>query len=301
MKYICVQPAIKYYTWQLEVMISNFLKMGVNKDDIHIVCLIDKLIPQDYIKLQSYGAKFFFYEDTRMDRSYIPSVYFHGLKKHLQANPELTNERLFLHDSDIVFTKRPTFDNIPDDGKFYLSDTNHYINYDYVISKGEAQFLKMCEIIGLSPEIVRNNNKNSGGAQYLVKGVTYELFDKIENDSNKLYAYLCEMEALWNKDFYAIQKWTSGMWAELWNFWKYGFETVVDERMGFGWVTSPINDVEKYSILHNAGVTVGSAGLFFKGAYINELPYFKNLQIDQSRASAFYYEQILNAERHTVL
>lgn len=299
MKFICAQPAIPYYSWQLEVMIINFLEMGVPKEDIHILCTYNGVIIPDFIKLKKYGVQIFFYEDTRIDRNYIPSVYFHALKKHLFAHPELQQETLFLHDSDILLTRPVNF--TFDMSTFHLSDTRSYINYDYVISKGEEQFLKMCEIIGINPDVVKENNNNSGGAQYVVKGVTGEMFEKIEQDSIKLYAYLCEQEPKWDKSFYPIQKWTAGMWAELWNFWLFGFQTIVDKDIDFAWSTGLIQDIEKHPILHNAGVTDSSNGLFFKGDFINEKPYFKNLDLDKSRCSAWYYDWVQKAEKISVL
>ena len=35
--YICVQPRLIYYAWQIEVMINNFIQNGINPKDIHII------------------------------------------------------------------------------------------------------------------------------------------------------------------------------------------------------------------------------------------------------------------------
>ena len=37
LRYICAQPAIDYYTWQVEVMINNFKKHGINPTNIDIL------------------------------------------------------------------------------------------------------------------------------------------------------------------------------------------------------------------------------------------------------------------------
>ena len=34
LRYICVQPRILYYAWQVEVMINNFIKHGINPNNI---------------------------------------------------------------------------------------------------------------------------------------------------------------------------------------------------------------------------------------------------------------------------
>lgn len=299
MKFICVQPAINYYKWQLEVMIINFLEMGIDKNDIQIILTYNQQQECDeFLKLSKYGVKLFFYQDTRLDKSYIPSVYFHGLKKHLWANPELANEQLFLHDSDIVFTK--PFDLTFNQDKFYLSDTRSYINYNYLISKGEEQFLELCKIVGISPDLVKENNENSGGAQYVVHSVTGDLFDKIENDANRIYAYLCPREPLWQGKGYPIQKWTAGMWAELWNFWASGFKTEILKSMDFTWSSNPIKDISKNLIFHNAGITEAYSSSFFKGNYRDRLPYNLNLDLKDENCSKWYYEWVKKAEKQSV-
>ncbi len=143
---------------------------------------------------------------------------------------------VFLHDSDIVLTKPPKFDDMIKGNSWYLSNTKFYINYDYIIGKGDHTYKKMCEIVGIDPLIPKLLNNNSGGAQYIVKNTTYEFWDKVETDSINLYKYFCDTEHLHVKKTeydYPIQKWTAGMWSLLWNAWLAGHETIVDERLDF--------------------------------------------------------------------
>ena len=72
---------------------------------------------------------------------------------------------------------------------WYLSDTNSYLNYDYIQQKGNHVYEKMCEIIGIDKLIPKLMNSNSGGAQYIVKNTTYEFWNKVELDSVNLYKY----------------------------------------------------------------------------------------------------------------
>lgn len=307
LKYICAQPGVKYYTWQVEVMIHNFIKNKINPNNIEILIGINNnIIPEDWKNIQqSYPyVRFFFYPDTRIDKSYIPSIYFHLLKKHFQSYPELEKSVILLHDSDIVFTRPPEFQSMIYDNAWYLSDTNSYINYNYIQQKGDHIYKKMCEIVGLDERIPKLMNSNSGGAQYIVKNTNSKFWEKVENDSIKLYTYFCEIEPLYEKKHeydYPIQKWTAGMWSLLWNAWLEGHETIVDKRLDFGWVTSPYSDVEKYSILHNAGVTPDCKGLFFKGNYIDRFPYNDDLDIDPTRASHYYWEQIQETKLNSCL
>ena len=305
-RFICAQPANDYYRWQVEVMINNFIKHGVNPNKIDILCAINNdSIPEDWKKLQSHynNVRFFFYNDSRSNFDYIPSIYFNLMSNHLKAHPELQDEVLFLHDSDIIFTRKPELDWMKHKNTWYMSDTNSYINYDYIQQKGNDTYETMCDIVGIDKLIPKIMNSNSGGAQYIVNGESWEFWDKVEKDSIKLYQYFCSIEPLYQKKHehdYPIQKWTAGMWSLLWNAWLYGHETKVDGRLGFGWSTDNIKSIEKYWILHNAGVTGPNEGLFYKGSY-NKLPYNDTLDINVNRASWYYWEEVKETAKKTIL
>jgi len=305
-RYICAQPATQYYTWQVEVMINNFKKHGVNPNMIDILCGIENNnIPADWIKLQQHynTIRFFFYNDNRKDKSYIPSIYFNLLSSHMKANPDLINQRLFLHDSDIVFTRPPELNFINNANIWYMSDTNSYINYNYIQQKGNHIYEKMCDIIGIDKLIPKLMNMNSGGAQYIITGEDYKFWDKVEEDSIKLYSYFCEVEPQHTATDYPIQKWTAGMWSLLWNAWLFGHETKVDKGIDFGWATNDISDIDKHWILHNAGVTGGDEhkDLFFKGSYMNRLPYDDDLNVKPTSASSYYWNEIKETGRVSIL
>lgn len=306
-RYICCQPANNYFVWQVEVMINNFKKMGVNPNQITILASYEVFVPENWLTLQRHynTVQFFFYPDTRADKIYQPSIYFHLLAKHFKEHPELENEVLFTHDSDTLLTRPPQFDSLVPGKEWYASDCNSYINYSYVVSKGEEQFNEMCRIVGIDPNLVIANNANGGGAQYLVKNTTKEFWEKVERDSVAIYNYLLPREANWSvKDVYPIQKWTAGMWAYLWN----GFlvsEFKVDPRMSFGWATNMMSDITTHPILHNAGVVNQKMALenrlFFKGAYTEQLPYNKVLDIDPTKASYWYWNEVQETAKITVL
>jgi hypothetical protein len=189
LRYICVQPRILYYAWQVEVMINNFIKHGINPNNIDILVAWnpnDKTSEPENIevwnKLASHysSVRFFFYEDTRQQPIYyISSVRPNILKQHFKAHPELESEAIFYHDCDIIFSKPPDFNAFLSDNIWYLSNTNSYINYDYIISKGQDVYDKMCEITEMHPTIPRLMNSNSGGAQYLMKNVDADYWEKV--------------------------------------------------------------------------------------------------------------------------
>jgi len=316
LRYICVQPRIKYYAWQLEVVINNFLKHGINMNKLEILMAInpnDQTSSEENIELfrklaEKYNfVRFFFYQDTREDMGYIPSIYFNILKHHLHEFPELENDALFLFDSDTIFTKHLDLSDMLRDDKWYLSDTVSYIGYKYIESKIQPNYdvyNGMCNIVGLDPLIPKLMNSQSGGAQHIVKNTNYAYWDKVEKDSIKLYKYFCEIESNYQKNHdgdYPIQKWTAGMWSLLWNAWLFGHETSVDKRLDFCWATDPISYWEERSIYHNAGVTCACGGNFYKGAYTNDIPYNKDLRIKNTNCNYNYYQEILEVEKKTCL
>ena len=106
------------------------------------------------------------------------------------------------------------------------------------------------------------------------------------------------MKADWD---YPIQKWTAGMWSLLWNAWLSGHPTEVDKRLGFAWSTDDITNIEKYWILHNAGVMDKNSGMFHKASYINTLPYNDELELNANKASTYYWEQVKETAKNTIL
>lgn len=306
LRYICCQPANIYYAWQVEVLINNFIKHGVDPKQMDIVCAYTSgFVPNIWLKMQEhYPCRFFFYPDTRDNYIYVPGVYFHLMAKHLEAHPELSEEALFLHDADIIFTRKPEFEAMAEGNIWYLSDTNSYINHDYIMSKGIHLYQKMCEIIGLHPLIPKLMNSNSGGAQYITKGTTAAFWRKVETDALTMYLYFCQEEPKHIKKHetdYPIQKWTAGMWSLLWNAWLAGAETKVDKRLDFAWATGVISDVEKFPILHNAGVVDNKGRLFYKADYGTELPYDKQLDIDNTKCSYYYWQELKETAKKTIL
>lgn len=296
-KFICAQPANTYYLWQVEVMINNFIKHGIDPNDMHILLSVqgEKGFGWDILVNHYKDVNFFFYNDTRSDSCYIPSIYFNLMKQHLAAHPELQEESLFTHDSDIVFTKKPYLNSLFSTNKWYVADTHSYLDYQYIQSKGDEIYQQMCKIVGIDPLIPKIMGKNIGGAQYVVRNTTAEFWEKVENDSVALYKYFCEVEPHYVKKHehdYPIQKWTAGMWSYMWNGWLAGNEILLEPKLDFAWSTDSVLNIEKHSILHNAGVTDANGDMFYKGAYINRLPYGDVVNVASNRASTYYWNEV---------
>lgn len=312
MKYICVQPRLAYYAWQIEVMLTNFIKNGVNPVDIQVIIAYspdqsDKTNHSGTVELYTRlmrrfnNVSFFYYKDTRVNPIYISSVRPNILKQHFNNFPELEKIPIFYHDCDIVFTKTPNFDIFLDDKIWYMSNTESYIGYNYITSKGMDIYLKMCEIIKIDPTIPKIMQSNSGGAQYLMKGLTSNFWEKVEVDSESLYRFFTEYEyKIKDKNYHPIQKWTSDMWALLWNAWYFGFETKVDKYFDFTWATDPITKWPNNLIYHNAGV-VESGEMFYKGEYINKYPYNKENTFNPIFSSYNYFVEVSSLKGRSCL
>ena len=298
MKFICVQPAIDYYTWQVEVMLDNFISTGINPDDIHIVCGHYGSISKKWRKLTEKfnDVNFFFYPDDRMKPGYISSIRPHLLYKHWVGNPYLTKETVFYHDCDIVLPQALNVDDLLEDKYCYVSDTVSYIGANYIKSKGEHYLDLMSQIVGINKDIIIANQNNSGGAQYILKNIPIEFWKKAYYDAENLYRMvniqIAKDKAI-DPKIHEIQIWCADMWAVLWNLWFFNKEVRVTDKLSFGWATSMIDEWNKHAIYHNAGVTADRKDMFFKGGYINKLPYDINLEDFTKEYCSYKYAELV--------
>lgn len=295
MKYICAQPGTRYYAWQIEIMLMNFKEMGIPLQDVHIVCAMhDQYALHLYhqISNQYPEAVIEFYPDTRRTKHYPSSIRPNILKQHFFKHK--LNEPFFYHDCDMVFTKKVDFTPFLNDDICYGSDTRFYIGHDYIKSKGYGILEMMASLTGIDVETIKENELNCIGAQYLIKGVDFRFWDEVEKICETLFLNITlennRIKAD-NPNYHELQIWTADMWAVLWNLWKWGKQTKVDEYFDFAWATSTIEDWERLNIFHNAGITETGHGFFYKGDYMHN-PLNKELQIREKSAQKHYYEYV---------
>lgn len=305
MKFISAQPATLYYAWQVEVMLYNFKKNGIYLRDVDIVCAVYGAIPKEWVKLtENYEANFCFYRDTRKSKKYISSIRPNILKQHFATFQNLKNEVIFYHDCDIIFSQPLNTIQFENDNIWYGSNTNAYINYDYIISKGQDVFDRMVKIVNIDPHLIIDNNNNSIGAQYIMKNIDEEFWQNVEINSENLFIQISEMNKLKkanNPKYHELQIWCADMWAVLWNAWKRGYTTKCHKDLEFSWATSNEKDYLNRNIFHNAGVVSSKDGLFYKSDYMHKLPYNLNLNIKPNTASKKYYEWIQMVEKESPL
>ena len=303
--YICAQPKTIYYIWQLEVMISNFIEVGIDPSCLNILLAVStdqthftnsKDIQYIYNKLYDKFPKVNFYEysDTRNDFDYLPSIRPHILSKHFSKFNSLNNAIIFYHDCDIIFTKKPDFEKLLHDEVNYLSDTSSYLSAEYILSKSEKIYNDMCQIIGIDTRIPISK-KSHGGAQYILKGIDSRFWSKVELDSHLIWKYFSEN----NSAASGLQIWTTDMWCLLWNLWLQNKETSCVPELDFCWSTDPISFIQDYTILHNAGITTSERG-FCKQEFTNKLPYHSECKI-KTNCSYYYFEQMKKYSRLSCL
>ena len=112
----------------------------------------------------------------------------------------------------------------------------------------------MCEAAGVDPALVEENDKECGGAQYILKNNTAELWDQIWKSSIPLYKRMIDTaEKYTPKGDIPIQSWTAEMWTTNWMAWKNGIKTKVHKGMDFHWANHRMKNI-KHTIFHNTGV-----------------------------------------------
>ena len=307
---ICVQPCQMYYAWQIEVMLTNFEKLKLH-ESFNIQCLfaynknneqdnwkenvqLIKLVEEKFQRV----AEFYYYPDTRNTPiSYISSIRPNILKQHFAQYKHLKEDSIFYHDCDIVFTQLPEFLKrlTQVDNNWYVSDTKGYIGHDYIKSKGDDVLDKMCEIVGVNKELVQRKQYQSGGAQYLMKGVDSQFFNKMEEDCERLFKEITQLnneKKRLDPTHHELQIWCADMWALLWGAWMRGYHTNIIPELDFCWATDPIENWDKKYIFHNAGCTNERNDLFNKSRFTNQTPFLIEDNFDKKWASYNYFEII---------
>jgi hypothetical protein len=313
--YISAQPDEPYFKWQLEVQLLNFYRCGIPAANIHVLISYDPMkgVNPVFLRLaeeQQDKAIFYFYEDNRTDKNYIPSLRPHILKQHFTTHPILNDAYIFYHDCDIIFRELPNFESLCKDYTWYLSDTSSYISVEYIKNIGDIIFLEMCEVMDISPTEIMCTD-TAGGAQYLLRGVNYQFWNKVEQDCVKLHSHLtnnreryidifCRNMGIDKSAYHSIQDWCTDMWAILWNGFQLGFNIKTDPELDFCWPAEPLERWKATKILHNSGVTPNMCDRhFYKGNFYNTPPYDIPLDnYDQEKCTVKYVEAIKAYQEH---
>lgn len=279
--FITAVPSDLYFAWETEVLINNYRKFGYSDKLQVLVYDKDDGFREywDRLVLTYKEVEFFFYKDDgiiNLLSLYISVLRPHILKRHFKLYPELEQKAIFYHDTDIVFTKKLDFTPyLQDDNICYLSDTSSYIGIDYLekkqekVRKEKLDFFKevdpvgtLCKMVGIDRKYAWDNIKNSGGAQYLLKNINWQFWEKVEKHCVAIKSYMADMNQIFmdgktglERENMGYQSWCGDMWAVLWNLWAEGKETRCPKELDFSWATTPISQWDDFYIYHNAGLS----------------------------------------------
>lgn len=303
MKFLSAQSDNEYNIWQLQVQMFNFKKFGIEDKAIVLIGYNPQIgVSKKALEFKdSTTAMVLFLPDTRdlSDRLYTPSIRPHLIKQLYIIHPDLLENRAVMyHDCDIIFIRLPRVKDLVTKRKIYVSDINKYTTGNI-----ELPLLKeMCKIVGIPSSMVIKNEKNMGGAQYLFNSslnFSYDFWEKIENDSNSIYKLLVVSAEKYGLDMVS-QAWSADMWAILWNIWLLGVDTEISNELSFAIATSPIEEIDKNNIYHNAGVTKeNSHYLFYKRDFIEKSPFLSVLSYVSSQyCSSFYVREIMETAEY---
>ena len=318
--YVTAQPDVPYFHWQAEVYIHNFIEKGINPKNIHVVFSINpNTTPSESsLRLKEFGVNVHHYKDTRSKKYYIPSIKPYLISKWLEENPSY-GKVFFLHDADIIFRELPDYKTLLQDDVLYVSDTIGYIGYDYIMdcckryelqhpSSQKGQLLQeMADVVGIDVTLIKDNQLNSGGGQYIIKDTDHILWNKIYEDCVPLYNQMLDYQKRFPISPGEIQFWTAEMWSVLWNLWRVGKQTKIHDDLSFSWATDTTSMYEKHPILHMAGITENLRNTkFYKGDFImvnpldklrEDLSYFN--YVENHSATKKYVEVMVNLVKKT--
>jgi hypothetical protein len=302
MIYLSAQPDIPYFHWQVEVMIHNFMKVGINPNHIEVIFAYDSSVSKggrDLANRYPY-VRFFFYKKSEINKrnhGYIPILRPDILSQHFKIYPNLSTVPIFYHDSDIIFRELPNFKPLLSDNTWYLSDTVSYIGSKYIKSKSIELFEDMCRIADIDKNLVDINNENSGGAQYLMKNIDYNYWEDVMNVTLSLYKYMLYREKKERtflndnqlRNYNPIQKWCADMWGVLWTGLKRN-EVKLSKELDFSWASSPSKYWDLHKIYHNAGQVSNMGGtVFYKADYIDKTPWDADFSNISPNSNSYNY------------
>lgn len=260
MKFIFSQPAKKRFEWELKTAIKSLTDLGVKKSDI--VLLFAK--EDDSVCETFFECDTHVYIDKRFDKTYIPSIKPYLFWKYLEEDNTRENETYVYLDSDTVVLDLSAFKVQVTKSRWYCSDTTGYIGYDYIrsVSNPTETFEAMTDAIKVPIDWIKSIQKDSGGAQWVIKSPEAGYWHDVYVNSIVLYQAISPLDT-------SLQKWTAEMWAQLWTMYHYGITPKVSKKLDFAWSTD--DELGNKKIIHNAGVTE-DMDLFFKGIYLDTPP-----------------------------
>lgn len=280
---VTAQPDDRHFAWETEIQINNFRKYGLSHK-FHVLVYWEwrenkPNVNFDWLNLRFKYPEvhFHFYREDPEDLhpSLISGIYPSVirpfcLKKFWESYPELEEKAVFYLDSDVIFSSEPNWNHLLDDDVCYLSDTVGYLGIDYMRYKAsevglpQDHFINIAaNITGIDKQLILDNAPNHGGAQYLLKGVTADLWRKVQEDcltikrrfaiENQRHFVQKGIERKISTEDAGIQSWCADMWAVLYALLAFNKEVKVTPELDFAWPGEPLKRSEGIFLYHNTG------------------------------------------------
>lgn len=340
MIFLSAQPHTLYFHWQVEVQIVHFRKMGIS-DKMHILVWYpeedewvkvtngtevnrykQKTDTAKWIALQEKypEVKIFLYKDEGVDLDlYISQLRPHILSRHFDKHPELKDEVIFYHDSDILFRELPDFEELTKGDICWQSDTSGYLDYNYLRSKEiqgsipEHEAIDvLCSVGNISRDTLISYTGRTGGAQYILRGIDGDFWRDVErqcigirmaftrNDSHDIQRNPRTKELLkdsintkyFSTENAGFQSWCADMWAVNMALWNRGKVTDTTPLLDFSWGSDDRKRYMQKPIYHNAGVVSPNNGQFYKGSWRDKSPIGQVHKVRKDSATYFYVQAI---------
>ncbi|MBN2661601.1 MAG: hypothetical protein JXR54_10070 [Tannerellaceae bacterium] len=301
-KFIVPYPDVPYYCWQVLVQAANFQRFGYDVDTHYLCGAFNGVVSkqtQSFIYSDKIKSRFHIYQDSRTaeEKKYTASLKPWLMAQYFAEFPEEKDSVYVYLDPDVIFLNDIDWNQFLGDDVWYEADTRSYLSVAYTKSKGDGLLEEMCENVGVDKSLIVSNDDNCGGAQYVIKNNTAELWDKVWRKSCALYNHLITREKHYFKPemVYWYQVWQTEMITTNWMAWDNGIETKIDKRLDFNWANHPVSG-KKHDIMHYAGVAKEDGVNFCKVTHQSS-PFKKEITCSKRSLSYYVVEEIKNAER----
>lgn len=327
---VTAQPDDKHFVWETEVQINNLRKWGIsNKLNVLVYWEWKQHKPHvnmDWLNLRNKypEVNFHFYKEDPADlRPEIISHIYKSvirpfcLKKFWTRYPETKDKTVLYIDGDVIFTQEPPIDEWCKGDTCYVSDTRGYLGVDYMGNKAEEvnlprnHFIKIAaDIVKIEPQVILENDEHCGGAQYVLKGITADFWQKVQDDcvlikqrfavENQRHFIQRGIERKISTEDAGIQSWCADMWAVLYNLYYFGKTVEAPKSMDFTWATDLIEKADTTYFLHNAGVGGGNNHFLFDKSryrwampYMDKWPWQEDLSYVSPKHASYLYAQAI--------
>lgn len=351
---VCCDTKLRYI-WEVAVQLNNARQLGISDKFTILLFTAKNRNPHPNVQMienKFPETTFIHYKDDHdifLDINHFnyPSLNrLYMLRRYFKTRE---NKPFFYLDSDVIFQSTEFLNSLLQDDINYLSDTSSYLSSEYFDSKIDTKFIRedkfqefkrrdilqeCAELIGISRKTIVDNDKNCGGAQYLLKNIESRFWGKCYIDTCSIRQFLRRINQEYmkgdtpkEKEDNGYQSWCADMWAILWNLYKLNVPVSTPKSMDFAWATNTIDRLSTTNLMHNAGVTSDQvirttqkdenknsifvdAPAFYKGKdeYVRQLKtpfedveYLNNIithPISKTYCTAYYAEAILSTKQN---